>query len=202
MSCTDTPSVFEYPALRFLYREAHVIDGLFYYFHTKGISYYGVDTTDRLFLRFKRKIEAWRELLEYFMFSRWRLAVNRLQAGFDAYGCLRWPPRNYTMFSGNFWWATSHYLRGLPLITEESISQNRFYAEVWLWEKTPRVFSPFDSIADPYFVYFPPSLYKQGEHNVWQQLCFVWTYNWRKFCKKVLRYNYKKHCQRRFQKLG
>ncbi len=48
------------------------------------------------------------------------------------------------------------------------ISTNRFYSEVWLFERNHRQFSAFDTIADLYFVRIPrsehsrqPSIYQR-----------------------------------------
>ncbi len=201
------PQRYEYPALEYLYEVARREDCLLYYFHTKGISYQTLNTDDRLFRSFQRKIEAWREMLEYFVFDKWQVAVNVLTEGYDTYGCYQWPPRKYTMFSGNFWWVTSNYVRRLPTFDEQVIADNRFYSEVWLYQKplSPpyerRTFSAFETIADLYFVRIPRSLYTEKHPRLSDRLAFVITYNWRKFLKHAFGYNYKYRCQRRYQQL-
>ncbi len=201
------PQRYEYPALEYLYEVARREDCLLYYFHTKGISYQTLNTDDRLFRSFQRKIEAWREMLEYFVFDKWQVAVNVLTEGYDTYGCYQWPPRKYTMFSGNFWWVTSNYVRRLPTFDEQVIADNRFYSEVWLYQKplSPpyerRTFSAFETIADLYFVRIPRSLYSESHPRLSDRLAFVITYNWRKFLKHAFGYNYKYRCQRRYQQL-
>ena len=155
----EDPSRYEYPALEYLANVAKREDCLLYYFHTKGISYQGVGINDRLYRSFSRKIEAWREMLEYFVFAKWQVAVNVLDEGYDTYGCYQWPPKGYTMFSGNFWWVSSDYARRLPAFTPQAISGNRFYSEVWLYQLPHRTFSAFETIADLYFVrIYPPPI--------------------------------------------
>ena len=100
------PRKFEYPALQFLRRKCIGEDCLVYYFHTKGITYQNLSTADRKFNNFKRNIEAWRLMMEYFLFDKWKVAVNLLSGSrlaaadgpqrrpidgerFDVYGCYR-----------------------------------------------------------------------------------------------------------------
>lgn len=192
---------YEYPALQQIRRLALGEDCYLYYFHTKGISYQSLHTDDRQFRSFQRKMEAWREMLEYFIFDHWQVAVHALQAGYDAYGCYQWPPRAYTMFSGNFWWVSSGHVRRLPDFQDEVIQANRFYSEVWLYEVPPRVFSPFETVADLYYVRIPHSVYASAVPDWTDKWRFILTYNWRKLLKHVFGYSYKKRCQRKFQKL-
>ncbi|MCR5077933.1 MAG: hypothetical protein K6A82_07855 [Prevotella sp.] len=201
ISCLSDPKQYEYPALKFIKQLSTREDCLVYYFHSKGISYQSLNTDDRQFRSFRRKIDAWREMLEYFVFDKWQVAVNALSEGYDTYSCYRWPPRHYTMYSGSFWWAHSAYIRQLPDFRQEVISSNRFYSEVWLFEREHRQFSAFDTIADLYFVRIPRSIYADGEPKLWDKICFSAVYNIRKMEKHVFKYNYKQHCQQRFQRL-
>ena len=172
ISFTNDAHRYEYPALEKVLSLCREEDCLVYYFHTKGISYQCVDTNDRLFQGFQAKIDAWREMLEYFVFTKWHVAVNTLSNGYDLYGCYRWPPRDYKMFSGNFWWINSDYG------------------------------SPFESIADLYFVRMRRSIYASNKPKISDTIPFVFTYNWRKFLKHAFGYSYKVRCQKRFQQLN
>lgn len=140
-------------------------------------------------------------MLEYFIFDKWQVAVNALTDGFDTYSCYRWPPRHYTMYSGSFWWAKSDYLKTLPDFEKDIISVNRFYSEVWLFKRNHRQFSAFDTIADLYFVRIPRSIYTDGPTKTWDNIYFSLVYNIRKIEKHLFKFNYKQHCQQRFQKL-
>ena len=140
-------------------------------------------------------------MLEYFIFDKWQVAVNVLSNGFDTYSCYRWPPRNYTMYSGSFWWARSAYIRKLPDFQSDIISSNRFYSEVWLFERNHQQFSAFDTIADLYFVRIPRSIYTDGTPSFIDKLRFSFMYNFRKIQKHIFHYNYKQRCQQRFQQL-
>ena len=201
VSFTDDARRYEYPALEKVLGVCRENDCLVYYFHTKGISYQCVNTSDRLFLGFQANIEAWREMLEYFVFAKWRVAVNTLNDSYDLYGCYRWPPRDYKMFSGNFWWINSDYGKRLPDFDEAVIETNRFYSEVWPMSHDGRVFSPFETIADLYFVRMRRSIYASQTPKLCDAIAFIASYNWRKFLKHAFGYSYKKRCQARFQKL-
>ena len=159
VAVSNDPKAYEYPALRQVRELGMKGEAYIYYFHTKGISYQTFESRDRRFLRFRAKIVAWREMLEYFIFTRWHVAVNALADGYDCYGCYQWPPRSYTMFSGNFFWIRSEYAATLPALTPETIGGNRFYSEIWLYQKPHTTFSAFETVADLYYVRIPRSLY-------------------------------------------
>ncbi len=201
ISCVDTPTRFEYPALEFVKALSDREDCLVYYFHTKGISYQTLESGDRQFLSFKRKIVSWCEMMEYFCFTKWQVAVNVLCSGYDTYGCYRWPPKRYVMYSGSFWWARSAYLRTLPTFDPQVIATDRFYSEVWLYQRPHRDYSAFDTVADLYFVNMPRSVYADKTPKKRDVIRLVAVYNWRKFLKHAFGYSYKKHCQQKFQKI-
>lgn len=197
-----TPSLFEYPALDFIRRKSEEGHCLFYYFHTKGITYQALKTNDKQFTNFKRNIEAWRKMMEYFLFDKWRVAVNVLSSGYDTYGSYRLPPppRPYYLYAGNFWWATSEYVQRLPVFDLGNIKE-RFFAEEWLYQAHPKDFSAFDTMADLYYVYISPRLYGDEKPNFWEKAKFVLLYNARKFRKQILHYDYKAHYQKKYQRL-
>lgn len=95
----------------------------------------------------------WRNCMMRNLVSRWRECVNLLNTGFDSVGC-HWqvppqtPPGQH-IWAGNFWWATSDYLRTLPSLMDrqriglsgvDSI-ESRYEAEVWIGNgpKLPRI---------------------------------------------------------------
>lgn len=160
-----------------------------------------VDSKDKQFMSFRSKIDAWRELLEYFVFYKWKVAVNVLSEGYDTYGCYRWPPKKHKMYSGSFWWARTDFIRTLPCFDSNIIANNRFYSETWLFERPNKQFSAFDSIVDFYFVHVPHSIYMEKHPPLKDIFRFVATYNFRKIAKHLFGYNYKKVNQKRFQKL-
>lgn len=202
ISTTSDFAQFEYPALRYIKALSEREECLIYYFHTKGITYQSANTgNNRAFRSFVSKIKAWNEMMEYFIFDKWSVAVNALSAGYDTYGCYRWPPRKYTMYSGSFWWSTSSYIKTLPDFCSEVITKDRFYSEIWLYEHSPNDFSAFDTIADLYFVRLPRSIYSEKKPRMTDVIRFIFMYNYRKTLKHLFGYNYKKRNQQRFQKI-
>lgn len=203
VSMTTNGAAYEFPALDYIYEKSRQGDFLFYYFHTKGISYQSLQTDDAVFRRFRAKIEAWRRMMEYFLMDRWQVAANVLLDCFDTYGCYLFPPFKRTMYAGNFWWARSDYFRTLPRLSDATKRDNRFMAEEWLLSTgRARVFSAFDTVADLYDVRIDERQYMVGRRSRLQSLRFFLVYTWRKYQKKWFHYSYKHRCQARFQRLS
>lgn len=202
VSLTTDPTRYEFPALDYMYEKSQQEDFLFYYFHTKGITYQSLSADDREYIGFVRKIVAWRRMMEYFLMDKWQVAVNTLQGGYDTYGSYLFPPFKQKMYAGNFWWARSDYFRTLTALSEDTKQHNRFMAEEWLLSKpSVKPFSAFDTVADLYFVEIPTSLYEDGKPPVIIALRYCLIYTLRKYQRKWFGYSYKKHCQEKFQKL-
>ena len=147
VSKTTNPQRFEFPALDYMYEKSQHEDFLFYYFHTKGITYQTtLHQEDREFRGFVEKIVAWRRMMEYFLMNQWKVAVNTLEAGYDTYGSYLFPPFKNKMYAGNFWWAKASYFRTLPALDEDTKLHNRFMAEEWLLSLPGvKAFSAFDT---------------------------------------------------------
>ena len=203
ISVATDPEKFEYPALEFMRAKSRTDDCLFYYFHTKGVSYYGGERTDRNFMRLRRNIEAWRHMMEYFLFYKWKVAVNALSDGYDTYGCYRLPPypKPYYLYAGNFWWVRSDYVRKLPPFPEKRIATDRFIAEEWLYKAAPRDFSAFDTLADLYYVHIDEDLYAARRLPLLKWIRYVWRFNWVKTRRHLFNYDYKAKRQLRYQVL-
>ncbi len=202
VSLTTDPTRYEFPALDYMYEKSQREDFLFYYFHTKGITYQSLSADDQEYVGFVKKIVAWRRMMEYFLMNKWQVAVNTLQGGYDTYGSYLFPPFKNKMYAGNFWWARSDYFRTLEALSEDTKLHNRFMAEEWLLSKpTAKPFSAFDTVADLYFVEIPASIYEDGKPSLIDSLKFCIVYTLRKYQKKWFGYSYKKHCQEKFQKL-
>jgi len=202
ISAVNNPRVFEYPALEFLREKADKEDCLFYYFHTKGVSFFTEKRKDHRFAKFKRRVNAWRMLMEYFLMDKWQAAVNVLLDGYDTYGCYRYPPKPapYIMYAGNFWWATSKYIRSLSHLDCSGGITDRFLAERWLYNAHPHDFSAFDTIALLYRIYLPPAFYQTNSKPVFPLLKFIFRYNVVKIRKNIFKYNYDNHLNRKYQK--
>lgn len=107
------------------------------YFHSKGATH-GLNDPDHV-LRMR-----WRHCMMRNLVRNWRQCVADLEAGYEAVGC-HWmtgekTPPGQSIFAGNFWWATSDFLRTLPSImlrpriTESGLDskESRYEAEVWI----------------------------------------------------------------------
>ncbi len=98
------------------------------YIHTKG-------TTAR-----SSSQHAWRDYMMYWMVERHDIALDLLQRGFDTVGSLyqKLPVKviGYDrLYSGNFFWVSSEYMKTLPIITNVS---NRFLAEQLIFQRYAR----------------------------------------------------------------
>ena len=199
---TNDPLVYEYPAIDFIYAKSKEDPtALFYYFHTKGITYQSLDSNDRVFKKFYQKITSWRHMMEYFIIDKWQVAVNVLNDGYETYGCYLFPPFVNGMYAGNFWWTRADYFSKLDALDNKTKATNRFKAEECLLSKSRKPFSAFDTVADLYFVNITPDIYSSEHHSIGASLRFFLIYTFRKYQKKWFGYSYKKHCQDRFQKL-
>ena len=106
MACYALREVYEFPALGWLRTLADGTEPFYaYYIHVKGAS-----TADH---ENKNPAYWWKEYMEHYVVTRWRDCVARLDAGFDTCG-VEWRDLPAPHYSGNFWWATSAYLKKLP----------------------------------------------------------------------------------------
>lgn len=201
VSISNDATKFEFPALQFIKEKSADEDCLIYYFHTKGVSYHAAGNNDKEFLRYKSYMEAWREMMEYFLFDKWQVAVNALLDGHDAYGCFRMPPppQGFRMFAGNFWWARSGYINTLPALDDPAKLKDRYYAEEWIYLKIQKPYSAFDTVVDPYYVEIPRCIYQDKKPGSLQIFTYWWKYSLYKFRKYVLKHDYTLYVQRKFQ---
>ena len=99
---------YEYPTLQKLYKFANIEqDSYIFYFHLKGV-WSSTDTT-----RNKNAIESWRKCLEYFNIEKWQNCIEKLKDGYEVAGALYNYNEKEPLFSGNFWWTTSDYVKKL-----------------------------------------------------------------------------------------
>ena len=142
---------------------------LCYYFHTKGASHSkdtlkwytrrGVRTLDEL----RGNSGAWRRMMEYWIFDKYKLAISCLMKGYMAYGAMIYDVNDtLRYFGGNFWWSTSEFIR-----TREKISgldrADRYKAEGWLL-KGPNIsyYCPFYCSVDLTGAEIPVECYDSG----------------------------------------
>ena len=98
------------------------------YLHTKGLSYANPDL--------KKNVEAWVRYLDLYVINKWEECVDSLKENDAAGGFYVEEPKH---FQGNFWWANSDYIKNLPKITNENVSEyNR--GEFWILSETDKVY--------------------------------------------------------------
>ena len=98
------------------------------YLHTKGLSYSNPDL--------KKNVDAWVRYLDLYVINKWEECVDSLKENDAAGGFYVEEPKH---FQGNFWWANSDYIKNLPKITNENVSEyNR--GEFWILSETDKVY--------------------------------------------------------------
>lgn len=115
------------------------------YIHTKG-------TTAK-----SQAQHAWREYMMYWLLDRHEVSIDLLNRGFDTVGTLyqKFPVEIYgysRLYSGNFFWVKSEYMRELPQVTNMS---NRFLAEQLIFKKYRRGKHACLSIKNYLSIYIP-----------------------------------------------
>lgn len=117
------------------------------YFHTKGITQLGQETSD------------WRKAMEYFCIERWQNCLKALEKH-DTAGCLYMDDCYFGFFphySGNFWWVNSQYVPTLDhSYLSGGIRQNR---EFWIGTGRGSMFSFLNTGLNHYAHEFPRHLY-------------------------------------------
>jgi hypothetical protein len=150
----ETPTLLELEA----YAASH--PGQVLYLHTKGVS-----------KLFSAPITDWRLYMEYFCVERWKDCTILLSQGIDCCG-VNWMENTFLgyhpHFSGNFWWATTDYIRTLnPTYLR---SDSRYDREFWIGSGSPNYHCFFDSgmnLIDDckhYTHRFSESLYKNVDN--------------------------------------
>lgn len=155
---TEDVEDYEFPTLARVWREAQERDDPFlcFYLHTKGASLMGT--------RRREAASAWRAYMEYFNLERWMDCVDILEThetcGVELQSKLPAIARHY---SGNFWWATSDYVRKLPEGYQywEQNSANRGAAEFYVCLAGPKAHCFNDFVENLYDYAVPPSRYRK-----------------------------------------
>lgn len=128
----DQSNGFEQVTLNKMHLHSKDNDALYYYAHTKGAS-------DPSLIN-----QLWCRSMEFYTNANWQHMVDAL-ATYDTAGCHwltteKYPfikdennPKGFPYYAGNFWWATSDYLRKLPRVGNET----RWSAEHWIGKGNP-----------------------------------------------------------------
>jgi len=128
-------SEWEYPTLNLLREDSLKKEGLVWYMHTKGVSYYNPEIPDKI----QRNSTLWRNVLCQGILTDYKRAIHAIvEEGYGAAGPLYISgPDRYSdgsriprHFSGNFWWSSYKYIRTLPTFPKEE--HGRLGAEFWV----------------------------------------------------------------------
>lgn len=120
---------YEFPTIKLVRGESDKDEkNYYYYIHTKGVSF--PDHTGG---------KHWRDYMMYYNVTKWQDCVAKLREGYETCGCKLYEhqkgfPKHY---SGNFWWATSDYIKRTPRV-EELDHSDRFQAEFWMCKGSPK----------------------------------------------------------------
>ena len=185
---------YEYPTIQFLQGFANFENQNFYvlYFHLKGVwSQKGKGNPVA--------IKSWRKCLEYFTIERWEDCIEKLDEGYEVVGALYNYNEKEPLFSGNFWWTTTNYIKKLPRL--EYIRENdpykdlpdndmgwcRVECEKWI-NKIPNKFYNF-YIPKDYGFYFIPleeKDYRKSDLEKYKISVLIPTYNRNEALKEAL----------------
>jgi len=143
------------------------------YIHTKGVSWQNDPK--------EYNVHRWRQYLEYFTIWKWRQNINLLDK-YDCVGTEYWPvaylngeKMNFGHFSGNFWWATSSYIKSLDVDflynpIDEDIAGQRWKSEFWIGTGNPKLYNYTNvvkEISDLYYHrFYVPTEYINVEKNM------------------------------------
>jgi hypothetical protein len=145
---------YEFPTLARLWQEAHDSPDSFlcYYFHTKGAS---LAATPR-----QRPANAWRRYMEYFNIEKWEDCAAVLN---DHDTCGVELQCESSHYSGNFWWATSDYIKKLPNGRQywRENKDNRLAAEFYLCQANAKAYCFNDFAEDLYDYEIPAERYRR-----------------------------------------
>lgn len=98
---------YEHPTINKLLSDAKKINEEYYilYIHTKGCSDKSVSGIKGQYY--------WRQMMNYWMIKRHGDCITSLDNGFSTCGINSMPRNKPTHYSGNFWWASSNYVKKL-----------------------------------------------------------------------------------------
>ena len=97
----------------------------------------------------------WRQYMTYFILEKMEICINEIYNGYDAVG-VDWNEIPNKHFSGNFWWASSEYIKSLPPADLEktfihNLPTERHFAEFWIGCNSPKIKCLHNSNIDVYY---------------------------------------------------
>ena len=121
------------------------------YLHTKGATHLNNDC-----------VSDWRDMMLHINVTEWRTCLSKLKEGYNTVGANWLHYQTHPHYSGNFWWATSDYIKSLPSLTRPAaidsdsqlganIATNRLDAELWIGLNNPKACSLFNFEGNHYY---------------------------------------------------
>ncbi len=145
---------YEFPTLARAWQESQERQEPFlcYYFHTKGASLAAAPQ--------QQAANAWRAYMEYFNIEKWRECATVLGA-YETCGVELQSEDSH--YSGNFWWATSDYIKKLPdgYRYWQQNRNNRVAAEFYLCQARPKAYCFNDFVENLYDHEISPERYRR-----------------------------------------
>jgi hypothetical protein len=132
---SGTPENYERPALWFTKNYSFGDSAKVLYLHSKGLKWWNTPN--------EQNVEDWVHLMLHWNVKCWKQALEKLDEGFDTYGCNVFQNQEHPLhYSGNFWWAKASYLKTLS----NTIGPKYNDPETWILSN-PQVkyFSAFQS---------------------------------------------------------
>ncbi|NPD91653.1 hypothetical protein [Xylanibacter muris] len=112
----DDSSLLEFKTLMEMQKKSYEETFFGFYFHTKGITWLNTDP------KIYSVGNSWRLMNEYFLFDKWKLAVETLQQGANLYGTNYQKIFNdkFRLIGMNFFWFKSDYVANVHINREIS----------------------------------------------------------------------------------
>ena len=130
---------YERPTLLHMRQKSGTETAYYWYLHTKGLRHFGTDI--------ENNVIDWIKIMLHCNITYWNLAVNKLNEGYDTYGCNLVHTSTYPYhYSGNFWWTTSKYVHTLS----KKIGSAYCDPEFWiLTNKNVKTCNIYETFNDP-----------------------------------------------------
>lgn len=129
----------------------------YWYLHSKGLRHFNTEK--------EASVLTWIDIMLYWNCYKWN-EINKILDNYDTYGCLYLannPSKNRffkSHYSGNFWWATSNYIKSLP----DTIGTSYIDPETWILLNNPKFFNSYAHTSrSNYYITLQPSDYKLEE---------------------------------------
>lgn len=156
------PNEYEIPTLRSLknFCDNDTANSVVLYLHHKGVT----RPTDPC-------VTDWRALMLHFNVENWQQCVDKLTEGYDTVGVNWMSESEYPHYSGNFWWATSEYIKQLPVLSmprdndfrsqlNVNSADHRLDSEFWIGGSNPHAYSFHNSTVNHYHNTYPAYMYR------------------------------------------